>query len=70
MNSKNSIERIVTVISDPNVSIRVAVLCLLPFIAPIINNAIDKLVNLAHDATERSYDIKVKAGPVEIAFTK
>lgn len=69
MNSKSSIRRINSEISDPNVIIE-AVLYLLPFIAPIIYNTIDKLAKIAHYAMEHGYDIKVKAGPVDIALTK
>lgn len=70
MNSQNSIRKINTDISNPNVSIGAAVLCLLPFIAPIIYKVIDKIANFAHDAMEHGYDIKVKAGPVDIALIK
>lgn len=70
MNSENSIRKIDKDISDPNVSIGEAVLYLLPFIAPIIYRAIDKIANFAHDAMEHGYDIKVKAGQVDIALTK
>lgn len=69
MNSKGSIRRIYSEISDSNVIIEAA-LYLIPFIAPIIYNTIDQLANFAHDAMEHGYDIKVKAGPVDIALTK
>jgi hypothetical protein len=61
--------KIVADISDPNVGKGEAVLYLLFFI-PIICMAIDKFPNIAHDAMEHGYDIKVKAGPVDIALTK
>lgn len=70
MNSESSIRKFDTDISDPNVSISEAVLYLLPFIAPIIYKVIDKIANFANDAMEHGYDIKVKAGPVDIALTK
>lgn len=70
MNSKNSVKIIGTYITDPNVRIGVVVLFLSPFIAPIIYKVIDKIANFAHDAMEHGYDIKVKAGPVDIALTK
>ena len=70
MNLENSFRKIDTDISDLNAGIGEAVLCLLPFIAPIIYKVIDKLANFAHDAMEHGYDIKVKAGPVDFALTK
>lgn len=70
MNSENSIRKIDTNISDLNVSVAETVLYFLPFIAPMIFKAIDKIANFAHDAMEHGYDIKVKAGPVDIALTK
>lgn len=70
MNSKNSITKIDTDISALNVSIGEAVLYMLPFTAPIIYKAIDKIANFAHDAMEHGYDIKVKVGPVDIELTK
>ena len=70
MNSENFIRKVDTDISDSNVSIGEAVLYLLPFIAPIIYKAIDKIANFAHDVMEHGYDIKVKVGPVDIELTK
>ncbi len=70
MNSENSIRKIDTDVFDSNVSISEAVFYLLPFIAPIIYTAIDKIANFAHDVMEHGYDIKIKAGPVDIALTK
>lgn len=70
MNLENSMRKIVSGISDSNVSIGVAVVCLFPVIAPILDKAIDKLANFTHDAMEHGYDIKVKAGPVDFALTK
>ena len=70
MNSKNSITKIDTDIFALNVSIGEAVLYMLPFTAPIIYKAIDKIANFAHDAMEHGYDIKVKVGTVDIELTK
>jgi hypothetical protein len=70
MNSENSITKINSDISAPSASIGEAAFYLLPFIAPIIYKAIDKIANFAHDAMEHGYDIKVKVGPVDIALTK
>lgn len=70
MNSENSVKKIDSSITDPNVRIGVVVLCLSPFIAPIIYKVIDKIASFAHDAMEHGYEIRVKAGPVDIALTK
>ena len=69
MNSENSIRKIYTDITDPNVGKGEAVLCLL-CLTTIIFMAIDKFPNIAHDAMEHRYDINVKVGPVDIALTK
>ena len=70
MNSENPIRKIDTNFPDSNGGMGQAVLYLLPFIAPIIYKAIDKIGDFAHDAMEHRYDIKVKVGPVDIALTK
>jgi len=70
MNSENSVKIFDSYITDPNVRIGVVVLCLSPFIAPIIYKVIDKIATFAHDAMEHGYDIKVKAGAVDITLTK
>ena len=70
MNSVNFIRKNDTVNSAPNLSIYEAALYLLPFIVPIIYMAIDKIANFTHDAMEHGYDIKFKAGPVDIALIK
>ena len=70
MNSKNSIRKFDTNVTDSNVGISETVLYLLPFIAPILYTVIDKIANFAHDAMEHGYNIKIKVGPVDIALTK
>ena len=70
MNLKNFIRKIDTDISDSNLSKGAAVLYLSPFIALFISMAIDKIVNVTQDAIQHGYDIKVKAGQVDIALTK
>ncbi len=58
MNSENSFRKIYTDIIGPNVGKGEAVLCLL------------SLTIIIFMAMEHGYDIKVKAGPVDIALTK
>lgn len=71
MNSEYSFRKTYTDIFDPNVGKSEAVYYLLPIIAQIIIYvAIEKLPIIAHDAMEHGYDIKVKAGSVDIALTK
>ena len=71
MSSENSIRKIYTDIIGPNVGKGEAIYYLMPIITQIIIYvAIDKLPIIAHDAMEHGYDIKVKAGPVDIALTK
>lgn len=70
MNSKYTIKEIDTNNSNQSVGTCEAALYLLPFIAPIIYKVIDKIGDFAHDAMVHGYDLKVKAGSVEVVLTK
>jgi hypothetical protein len=72
MNSENSIRIIDTYLSNPKVIIAgtVVILLLVVASAPIIYRLSDDIENFTHDAMEHGYDIKFKAGPVDIALTK
>lgn len=70
MNPIKQLNKIVTGISNTNGNMNDTYLYLMPIIVPIVSKAIEEVVNLAHEALKLGYDIKVKAGPVDIAISR
>lgn len=70
MNPIKQLNKIVIGITSTKGNMNDTYLYLMPIIVPIVSKVIEEVVNLANEALKLGYDIKVKAGPVDIAISR